>query len=260
MWTLGGHLLKNRLILGTAQYPSPEILRQAILQAQVEVVTLSLRRHSPETKGGQAFWEFIQSCPVKILPNTAGCYTAKEAITIAHMARDLFETSWIKLEVIGDSYYLQPDPFGLLEAASVLLQEGFQVLPYTTEDLVLAKRLIDVGCNTLMPWGSLIGSGKGISNPTALKALRNQFPQTTLILDAGIGAPSHAAYAMELGFDGVLLNTAVALAKDPPSMAGAFAKAVEAGRQAYEAGLMVPRDFAVVSTPIVGTPFWHVSK
>jgi thiazole synthase len=164
---------------------------------------------------------------------------------------------WVKLEVIGNQYNLQPDPFALLEATKTLIDEGFRVLPYTTDDLVLAQRLADLGCTTLMPWGSPIGSGRGIMNPYTLKSIRKQFPNLNLIVDAGIGRPSDAIEAMELGYDGVLLNSAVALAQDPIKMAEAFKFALHAGRLGYEAGAMEKRDMANPSTPTVGTPFWH---
>lgn len=168
------------------------------------------------------------------------------------MARELFETPWIKLEVIGHSDNLQPDPFELLEAARILCEEGFQVFPYTTEDLVLAERLVEVGCRVLMPWGAPIGSGLGLNNPYGLRSLRAYFPEIPLVVDAGLGLPSHAAEAMELGYDAILLNTAVAKAGDPVAMARAFALAAQAGRLAYEADPMEPRDMAAPSTPVIG--------
>ena len=173
------------------------------------------------------------------------------------MARELFSTSWIKLEVIADDETLQPDVIGLVEAAAILVNDGFEVLPYTTEDLGVAQRLVDAGCRVVMPWAAPIGSARGLVNRDALKLLRARLPDITLIVDAGLGAPSHAADAMELGYDAVLLNTAVAKAADPVNMARAFRLGVESGRIAYEAGLMGPRDFASPSTPIIGTPFWH---
>jgi len=257
MWTIAGVRLRSRLFLGTALYPSPEIMRRAIKESGAEVVTLSLRRQSPDKKGGEAFWEIIREMKLRLLPNTAGCKTAKEAITLAQMARELFETNWIKLEVIGDDYTLQPDPFGLLEAAKELISQGFEVFPYCTDDLVLCQRLAEAGCRTVMPWASPIGSGRGLLNPFNLKTIRKRLPDIALIVDAGLGKPSHAAQAMELGYDGALLNSAVALAQEPPAMARAFALAVEAGRLAYESGPMPERDFASPSTPTLGTPFWH---
>jgi thiazole synthase len=162
--------------------------------------------------------------------------------------------------VIGNDDTLQPDLFGLVEAAAALTKDGFKVLPYTTEDLVAAERLLNAGCEVLMPWGAPIGTGRGLANPYALKSIRQYFPNVPLIIDAGIGAPSQAAQAMEMGFDGVLLNTAVAAAADPVRMARAFAAAVEAGRTAYEAGLMEVRDMAVPSTPVAGTPFFDLDR
>jgi thiazole synthase len=193
-----------------------------------------------------------------MLPNTAGCHTAKEAIATAEMARELFGTSWVKLEVIANDDTLQPDLFGLVEAAQVLAADGFDVLPYTTEDLSAAERLVAAGCTVLMPWASPIGSARGLINKDALKTLRAYFPDIPLIIDAGVGAPSHAAEAMEMGYDAVLLNTAVAKAGDPAKMAQAFAKAIDAGRLAFEAGLIEPRDMAAPSTPVAGTPFFKI--
>ena len=195
------------------------------------------------------------------MPNTAGCRTPKEAITTAQMARELFGTDWIKLEVIGNDDTLQPDLFGLVEAAGVLSKDGFKVFPYTTEDLVAAERLLAAGCEVLMPWGAPIGTGPRPRQPLrAAATLRKYFPDVPLIIDAGIGAPSHAAEAMEMGFDAVLLNTAVATAADPVRMARAFAAAIEAGRTAYEAGLMEVRDMAAPSTPVAGTPFFDLDR
>jgi thiazole synthase len=170
------------------------------------------------------------------------------------MARELYDTPWLKLEVVGDEHTLQPDPFELLAATTQLVKDGFQIFPYCTDDLVSCRRLLDAGCELLMPWGAPIGSGQGLLNPWALRTLRERLPDTVLIIDAGIGAPSHAAQAMELGFDAVLLNSAVAQARDPVTMAGAFKHAVQAGRSAWRAGVMAPQDFAVASTPVGGEP------
>jgi thiazole synthase len=196
---------------------------------------------------------------VSVLPNTAGCRTVQEAVTTARMARELFGTNWIKLEVIGDDYTLQPDTAALVEAAGILAAEGFEVLPYTTEDLIVAQRLVEAGCRVVMPWGSYIGSGQGLVNRFGLKTLRSRLPDAVLVVDAGLGKPSEAAQAMEMGFDAVLVNSGIALARDPVGMARAFADAVRAGRSAFEAGLMSPRDMASPSTPTLGTPFWHQS-
>jgi thiazole synthase len=171
------------------------------------------------------------------------------------MARELYDTPWIKLEVVGDEHTLQPDSLELVAAAAELVRDGFIVLPYCTDDLVVCRRLLDAGCALLMPWGAPIGSGQGLLNPFALRTLRERLPEATLIIDAGIGAPSHAAQALELGFDAVLLNSAVAQARDPVAMARAFRDAVRAGRAAYHAGVMAKQDFAVASTPVPGHPF-----
>jgi thiazole synthase len=244
--------LSSRLLLGTARYPSPAILAEAVKASGAEVVTVSLRRESGAQRAGQTFWYFIRELGVRVLPNTAGCHSVKEAVTTAHMARELFGTPWIKLEVIGESDTLQPDVFGLVEAARILAEDGFEVFPYTTEDLVVADRLVQAGCRVLMPWGAPIGSARGLNNLYGLKALRAHFPDIPLVVDAGIGVPSHAAAAMELGYDAVLLNTAVAEAGDPAGMARAFALAIEAGRLAFLAQPLEPRDMAAPSTPVIG--------
>ncbi|MBE5253783.1 MAG: thiazole synthase [Enterobacterales bacterium endosymbiont of Blomia tropicalis] len=240
---------QSRFLLGTAGYPSPEILQQAINASGAEIITVSLRR---EGNAGGAFRELLKQLNKRILPNTAGCHTVKEAVTTAQMARELFNTSWIKLEVIGHADTLQPDPFALVEAARILCMEGFNVFPYTTEDLILGEKLLEAGCELLMPWGAPIGSGQGLRNIEGLRSMRAWFKDIPLIIDAGIGAPSQAAHAMELGFDGILLNTAVAKAGDPVSMAGAFASAIDAGLIAQQAGMMQRREMAAASTPIFG--------
>ena len=244
--------LSSRLLLGTARYPSPAILAEAIKASGAQVVTVSLRRESGAERGGQSFWSLIRALGVRVLPNTAGCHSVKEAVTTAHMARELFDTPWIKLEVIGDADTLQPDVFGLVEAARILVDDGFEVFPYTTEDLVVADRLVEAGCRVLMPWGAPIGSARGLNNLYGLRALRARFPDIPLVVDAGLGVPSHAAAAMELGYDAVLLNTAVAEAGDPVAMARAFALAIEAGRLACAAQPLQPRDMAAPSTPVIG--------
>ncbi|MEM9487618.1 MAG: thiazole synthase [Myxococcota bacterium] len=258
-WSIGGVELRSRLMIGSARYPSPDTMRQAIIDSGAEILTVSLRRENPEVRAGQAFWSYVRELGVHVLPNTAGCHEVGEVLTTAQMAREIFETNWIKLELIGDDYTLQPDPFGMVQAAEKLLADGFIVFPYMNDDLILAKRLVELGCDILMPWAAPIGSGRGVVNPSALRLIRDRFPDVRLIVDAGIGAPSHAAYAMELGCDGVLLNTAIARAGDPVLMACAFRRAIEAGRLAYTAGLMEPVEFAQASTPTVGMPLWHGS-
>jgi thiazole synthase len=246
--------LESRLFLGTARYPSPAVLQQAIAASGAQVVTVGLKRQLA-AGGTPNDLKLIRDSGTRVLPNTAGCYTAREAINIAKMARELYETKWIKLEVLGDEYTLQPDPFETLAAARELVRDGFEVFPYCTDDLVLCQRLLDAGCRILMPWGAPIGSGQGIINPTALRTLRARLPGVPLVVDAGIGSPKDAVQAMELGFDAVLLNTAVAQADDPVGMARAFKLAVEAGRLGWESGIMAKQDMAVPSTPVTGRPF-----
>src|SRR5580693_3196088 len=255
MLQLYGTSLRSHLLLGTARYPTPAVLTAAVRAARAEVVTVSLRREAGGERAGQGFWSLVRDLGVQVLPNTAGCHTVKEAVTTAHMAREVFGTAWIKLEVIGEDDTLQPDVFGLTDAARILCAEGFQVFPYTTEDLVVAERLLEAGCQVLMPWGAPIGSGRGLNNLYGLRALRERFPEIPLIIDAGLGVPSHAAQALELGFDAVLVNTAIAQARDPVRMAQAFAQAVLAGAAARAAGPIEPRDLAAPSTPLIGTAF-----
>lgn len=244
-----GVTLPNALMLGTAQYPSPAVLADAFRASGAGVATVSLRREAGQ---GQAFWSLIRDLGVRVLPNTAGCHSAREAVTTARMAREVFETDWIKLEVIGHADTLQPDPFGLLEAAETLAAEGFQVFPYTTEDQVLAARLLEAGCRVLMPWGAPIGSGMGLNNRHGLRMLRAAYPDVPMVIDAGLGLPSHAAEALEMGFDAVLLNSAVAQAGDPVAMARAFALAVQAGALARDADPMGMREMGMPSTPLIG--------
>ncbi|MEF3367959.1 thiazole synthase [Methylocystis sp. 9N] len=253
--TLYDRPLRSRLLLGTARYPSPAILADAIRASGCEIVTVSLRREAGGARAGEAFWSLIRDIGARILPNTAGCRTAKEAIATAQMAREVFATDWIKLEVIGEEDTLQPDVFGLVEAARALAAEGFKVFPYMTDDLVVAEKLLDAGCRVLMPWAAPIGSGRGVNNAFALRALRAHFPDTPLVVDAGLGKPSDAAEVMEMGYDAVLLNTAVSRAGDPVLMARAFALAIEAGRAGFLAKPMTPRDMAEPSTPVIGRPF-----
>lgn len=254
---LYGQAFSSRLMIGSALYPSPAIMLDAIAASGAQWVTLGLRRQGPEHRYGQAFWDQIRATQCHLLPNTAGCKSAHEAVTLAEMSREIFDTEWIKLEVIGDDYNLQPDPFELVNAARELIDKGFKVLPYSTDDLVVAQRLRDVGCQVVMPWGAPIGTGRGLMNTYALQTLRDRLPELPLIIDAGLGAPSQAARALEMGFDGVLLNTAVARANHPADMADAFRLAVEAGRRAFLAGLMLERQTASPSTTPIGQPFWH---
>ncbi len=256
-WSVYGKTFESRFLIGSSLYPSPQVMRDAVQASGAEIITVSLRRQSPERGGGDTIWDFIKQMDCTLLPNTAGCHSVKEALTLAQMSREIFQTHWIKLEVIGDEYNLQPDPIGTLEAARQLIKQGFEVFPYCTDDLVLCQRLRDAGCQVLMPWGAPIGTGRGLINPYALQTIRERLPDVSLIVDAGLGKPSHAVQAMELGFDAVLLNTAVAQAADPVLMATAFAEAISAGRKSFLAGAMPQRQTAKPSTPTLGTPFWH---
>ena len=249
--------LNSRFFLGTASYPSPQVLQEAIAASGAEVVTVGLKRQM--AAGGAStqndFYSMIRASGARLLPNTAGCRSAREAVTLSQMARELFGTNWIKLEVVGDEHTLQPDPFELITAATELVRDGFEVFPYCTDDLVSCQRLLDAGCRILMPWGAPIGSGQGLINPYALRTLRSRLPGVPLVVDAGIGSPADAVQAMELGYDAVLLNSAVAHARDPVQMARAFKLGIESGRLAYEAGIMAQQDMAVASTPVTGRPF-----
>jgi len=255
-----GTQLDSRMLIGSALYPSPEVMQQSIQACGAQVVTLSLSRQNPQANGGASFWDKIKSLGLHLLPNTAGCHSVSEAVNMAKMSRELFQTDWVKLELVGDDYNLQPDPIELVKATEILLNDGFKVLPYCTDDLVIARHLVELGCEVIMPWGSPIGTAKGLLNPYALQAIRDRFPEITLIVDSGIGKPSHATQALELGVDAILLNTAVAQAKNPVMMATAFARAIKAGRLAYQGGLINERSTAKPSTPTLDKPFWHQVK
>ncbi|MEY4750511.1 MAG: putative thiazole biosynthesis protein thiG [Pseudomonadota bacterium] len=253
--TLGGVELHSRFFLGTASCPSPAVLAAAIDASGTQVVTVGLRRQLAGDGAAGEFYCHIRACGARLLPNTAGCTTAREAVTLARMAREMFDTHWIKLEVVGDDYTLQPDPWELVVAARELVADGFEVFPYCTDDLVTCNRLLDAGCRLLMPWGAPIGSGQGLLNPSALRTLRSRLPGVPLVVDAGIGSPRDAVHAMELGIDAVLVNSDVALAQDPVAMARAFRLAIEGGRLAWQAGIMAKQDMAVATTPVTGRPF-----
>ena len=253
---LYGETFNSRLLLGTSRYPSPKVMADAVAGARPAMVTASLRRETAQGQASQEFWQLLKAMAVPVLPNTAGCHSIQEVLTTAEMAREVFETDWLKLELIGDDYSLQPDTLKLPETAERLIKAGFKVLPYCTEDLVLCQRLVDVGCQAVMPWAAPIGTGKGPINPYAMRLLRERL-DVPLIVDAGLGLPSHACQVMEWGYDAVLLNTAVALANNPVSMAHAFALAVQAGRDAFLGGVMQAQESAQASTPLLGTPFWH---
>ncbi|MGD9591649.1 MAG: thiazole synthase [Candidatus Berkiella sp.] len=255
MWQLGNKQCRSRLLMGTARFPSLAILCESIKASQTDIITVSLKRENMSDRKNTSFWDEVASLNCHILPNTAGCRTAKEAIYVAQMAQSLFETNWIKLEVINDETLLSPDPFELIKAASALIKLGFEVFPFCTDDFSVCKSLYELGCQILMPWGAPIGSGKGLLNTFALSTIRERLEQATLIIDAGIGSPVHAMQAMLLGYDGILVNTAIASATTPVQMATAFRLAVKSGRIAYQAGVIPECDFAVSSTDLDHTIF-----
>lgn len=257
MLEIGRKKITSRLFVGSAGYPSLQSMQAAIQASNTEVITVSIKREAPQGHGGENFWDAIKQLNCHILPNTAGCKTAESAIQMAEIARELFATNWIKLEVINDEYNLDPNAIELVKACRVLVREGFTVFPYCTDDLSICQSLTDLGCEILMPWGAPIGSGLGLLNPYALQTLRTRLPHTTLIIDAGIGSPAHAAQAIEMGFDGVLVNSAIAHATQPVKMAKAFEQAVNAGYLAHTAGIMPKRTLAKPSTPLIDTPFWQ---
>jgi thiazole synthase len=248
---IAGQEFGSRLIIGTGGAASLDALERAVRASGAELATVALRRVDPEARG--SIVEVLDNCGVKLLPNTAGCFTARDAVLTARLAREAFETEWIKLEVIGDEDTLLPDGSELLDAAETLVDEGFVVLAYANDDPMLCRRLEEVGCAAVMPLGSPIGSGQGILNPYNIKLIvaRAGVP---IVLDAGIGTASDAAIAMELGCDGVLLASSVTRAHDPGMMAEAMRKAVEAGRLAYRAGRIPRRVYAEPSTPRTGAP------
>lgn len=244
--TIAGKTFHSRLLIGTARYPNQQVMLDAITASGAEIVTLSIRRVSRE--GGESIFDLLGE-RYHLLPNTAGCYTARDAILTAQLAREALETNWIKLEVIGDDEILFPDVEHLLHAAQELVNDGFIVLPYCNDDPITCKKLQDIGCAAIMPLGAPIGSGMGIRNPYNLQIIRAQC-QIPIIVDAGVGTASDAAIALELGCDGVLLNTAVAQAHDPVKMARAMRLAIEAGRMAYEAGRIPRKLYATASSPL----------
>jgi thiazole synthase len=248
-WRIGDRELTSRLIVGTGGFRSLDDTEQAIAASGAEIVTVALRRVDPEATG--SVLEVVRRLGLFTLPNTAGCYTARDAIRTAHLAREAFDTDWIKLEVIGDDRTLFPDAVELIDAAETLVDEGFTVLPYTNDDPILARRLEEAGCAAVMPLGSPIGSGAGIRNPYNISIIV-EGSSVPVILDAGIGTASDAALAMELGCDGVLLASSVARAEDPVTMAVAMRRAVEAGYAARQAGRIPRKLHAEASTPEEG--------
>lgn len=247
---IAGRPFTSRLIIGTGKYRSYDEMKAAHQASGAEMVTIAVRR-VPLDRSAESFLDHLNPA-LQLLPNTAGCYSAEEAIRTARLAREALQTDLIKLEVIGDQTTLFPDNEQTLEAARVLVREGFVVLPYFTDDLIMAKKLLDAGCPAVMPLAAPIGSGLGIQNPANLRIMREQLPDATIIVDAGVGTASDAAIAMELGADAVLMNTAIAEAQDPAKMAEAMKLAIEAGRLAYLAGRMTKRLYASASSPITG--------
>jgi thiazole synthase len=249
-FTLAGTTFNSRLIIGTGKYRSYDEMKSAHAASGAEMVTVAVNRVPLDGKT-ESFLDHLDP-KMKILPNTAGCYDADHAIRTARLAREALDTEWIKLEVIGDQVTLLPDNEQTLAAAKVLVGEGFIVLPYFTDDLIMAKKLLDAGCPAVMPLAAPIGSGMGVQNPSNLRIMREQLPEATIIVDAGVGVPSDAAVAMELGADAILMNTAIAEAREPAAMAEAMNLAVRAGRLAYLSGRMPKRLYASASSPIEG--------
>jgi len=248
---IAGRTFASRLILGTGGFRSLEVLAEAVEASGAEAATVAMRRVDPNAKG--SILDVLHQAGCFVIPNTAGCFTARDAVTTAQLAREALGSDWVKLEVIGDDKTLLPDPSDLLDAAETLVADGFTVLPYTNDDPVLARRLEDAGCAAVMPLGSPIGSGMGIRNPYNLRLIVEQ-ARVPVILDAGIGTASDAALAMELGCEGVLLASSVARAEDPPRMAKAMRQAIEAGRLARESGRIPRRLYAEASSPTEGVP------
>ncbi len=249
---IAGKEFKSRLIVGTSRYPDPHTMLQALDASGAELITVSIRRLNLTSANGQeSIMNMIDRNRYSILPNTAGCFTAKEAVLTAQLAREALETNWVKLEVIGDDETLFPDVTELLKAADKLLADGFIVLPYCNDDPITCRKLADMGCAAVMPLGAPIGSGMGIRNPYNIQIIRDLI-DIPVIVDAGVGTASDAALAMELGVDGILMNTAIAGAEHPVKMALAMKLAIEAGRLAYEAGRIPKRLYAKASSPVEG--------
>lgn len=249
---IAGREFRSRLILGSGKYESNDLMREALEASGTDMVTVAVRRVNITDRSKESLLDYIDTAKYHILPNTAACYTAEDAIRTAMLAREVLDNNWIKLEVIGDERTLFPDNAGLLEATRALVKEGFIVLPYMNDDLIAARRLIDAGAAAIMPLAAPIGSGLGIQNFTNLRILREQITEVPLIVDAGVGTASDATLAMELGFDGILMNTAIAGAKDAVRMARAMNYAVSAGRLAYQAGRIPRKLYASASSPVEG--------
>lgn len=251
-FVIADKIFASRLLVGSARFPNPQTMMSAIEASGSEIVTLAVRRINLADKSSESILHYLAPNKYFLLPNTAGCYTAKEAVLTAQLAREALETNWIKLEVIGDDETLFPDVVELLKAAETLLADGFTVLPYCNDDVITCRKLRDMGCAAVMPLGAPIGSGMGIRNPYNLQIIREVLPDIPLIIDAGVGTASDAAIAMELGFDGVLLNTAISQAQRPIQMGRAMKLAVEAGRLAFEAGRIPRKLYATASSPTEG--------
>ncbi|MEO7270376.1 MAG: thiazole synthase [Vicinamibacterales bacterium] len=249
---IAGRSFRSRLIVGTGKYPSNAIMADAHRASGSDMITVAVRRVNVTDRSQESLLDYLDTDRVFILPNTAGCYTAEDAIRTAHLGREVGLSNWVKLEVIGDERTLFPDNVALLEATRVLVRDGFVVLPYTNDDPIICRKLEDAGAAAVMPLGAPIGSGLGIQNLNNLRIIREQ-SKVPVIVDAGVGVPSDAAIAMELGADGVLMNSAIALAGDPVVMAAAMKLAVEAGRLAYRAGRIPKRMYASASSPVTGT-------
>ncbi len=249
-FSVGGRAFTSRLIIGTGKYRSYDQMRDAHEASGAEMVTVAVRR-VPLDRSSESFLDHLDPA-LQILPNTAGCYSAEDAVRTARLAREALQTDLVKLEVIGDQTTLFPDNEQTLEAARTLVKEGFVVLPYFSDDLIMAKKLLDAGCAAIMPLAAPIGSGLGVQNPANLRIMREQLPDATIIVDAGVGTASDAAVAMELGADAVLMNTAIAEAQNPAKMATAMKLAIQAGRLAYLAGRMPKRLYASASSPLDG--------
>jgi thiazole synthase len=247
--TIAGREFRSRLIVGTGKYRSFQEMQRCHQASGADMVTVAVRRVNLTDRSKESLLDYIDRSKIFILPNTAACYTADDAVRTAMLAREVGLSNWIKLEVIGDEKTLFPDNAGLLEATKILVKEGFVVLPYTNDDVVNARKLIDAGAAAVMPLAAPIGSGMGIQNPANLRILREMITEVPMIVDAGVGTASDAAIAMELGADGVLMNTAIAAADDAVKMATAMKLAVEAGRLAYEAGRMPKKLYATASSP-----------
>jgi thiazole synthase len=251
-FVIAGKTFKSRLLVGTGKYPSHQVMREAHQRSGADMVTVAVRRIDLKAAKGESLLDYIDRSQIMILPNTAACYTVDDAVRTARLGREAGLSEWVKLEVIGDESTLFPDTAGLIEATRILVKEGFIVLPYTNDDLVAARRLIDAGASAIMPLGAPIGSGMGIQNIAAMRILREKITEVPLIVDAGVGTASDAALAMELGADGVLMNTAIAGASDPGAMAEAMNYAVKAGSIAYRAGRIPRKLYASASSPLDG--------